>query len=233
MGKNKLKRFDENRTFRCLVQVEGPPAADHPLKGAWHREFFGNDRPIILELGCGRGEYTVELGRRFPDRNFIGVDIKGARLWRGAKTATEEPLPNVGFLRTRIEFIDRFFAAGEVAEIWITFPDPQLKKGREKKRLTAADFLARYARFLHPEGVVHLKTDSQPLHRYTRAVLEANGIEPALACDDIYGKGVADELLSIKTTYEARFLAEGLPITYLRWSPCGRSQFVAPVPTDE
>ena len=236
MGKNKLKKFSENLTFRCMVQPEFDEifGKDHPLKGHWRSDFFGNDNPIVLELGCGRGEYTVGLAAAHPEVNYIGVDIKGARMWRGAKTATEQEMANVAFLRTRIEFIGSFFAPGEVDQIWITFPDPQMNKRRVNKRLTAPGFLDRYAQFLRPDGIIHLKTDSGHLHNYTRAVLEANGIVPTVCCDDIYGKGIADARLSIKTTYETRFLAEGLPITYLQWSPGGRTSFTAPdFPADE
>ena len=170
MGKDKLKKFAENKTFRCLVQPEFDEifGKDHPLKGRWHADFFRNDRPIVLELGCGKGEYTVALAADDPARNYIGVDIKGARMWRGAKTATEQGMDNVGFLRTRIEFITSFFAPGEVSELWITFPDPQLKTRRAKKRLTAPPFLACYAQLLAPGGWINLKTDSQHLYRYGR-----------------------------------------------------------------
>ena len=236
MGKNKLKKFSENLTFRCMVQPEFDEifGKDYPLKGHWRSDFFGNDNPIVLELGCGRGEYTVGLAAAHPEVNYIGVDIKGARMWRGAKTATEQGMANVAFLRTRIEFIGSFFAPGEVDQIWITFPDPQMNKRRVNKRLTAPGFLERYAQFLRPDGIIHLKTDSGHLHNYTRAVLEANGIVPTVCCDDIYGKGIADARLSIKTTYETRFLAEGLPITYLQWSPGGRTSFSATdFPADE
>lgn len=230
MGKNKIRRFAENETFACLVQpaFEEIFHKDHKLKGRWRGDFFRNDRPICLELGCGRGEYTVALGQRNPGTNYIGVDIKGARMWRGAKTATEYSLKNVGFLRTRIEFIDSFFAPDEVDEIWITFPDPQLKKGRAKKRLTAPGFLSLYARFLKPDGVIHLKTDSQRLHEYTKAVVAENGL-PLEECNaDIYGTGLADETLSVKTAYESRYLDEGLPITYLRFRLDGKSAFSTP-----
>lgn len=231
MGKNKHKRFSENLTFKCMVQPEFDAIfhKDHPLKGNWHRDHFGNNNPIVLEIGCGRGEYTVALASRHPELNFIGIDIKGARMWRGAKTATEEGLENAAFLRTRIEFIESFFAAGEVSQIWITFPDPQLKKQRASKRLTAPPFLAKYSDFLATDGVLHLKTDSQHLHEYTKALLEANAITPIVCNNDIYGTGLADEKLSIKTTYEARFLAMGLPITYLQWSLGDKKQFVAPL----
>lgn len=230
MGKNKQKRFAENLTFKNLVQPEFDAifGSDHALKGHWGRDFFGNDNPIVLELGCGRGEYTVALGEMYPDKNFIGVDIKGARIWRGAKTASEKGMANVGFLRTRIEFIASFFGVGEVSEVWITFPDPQLRKNRVKKRLTAPQFLALYARFMAVDGRIHLKTDSRHLHDYTLAVAALNGLPVEEACADIYGTGRADEVLSIRTTYEARFLGEGLPITYLRFGLGGLSEFSAP-----
>ncbi len=182
----------------------------------------------MLELGCGKGEDTVGLGAAHPGRNFLGIDIKGARMWRGAKTATEMGLSNVGFLRTRIEFINSFFAPGEVSEIWITFPDPQLKKGREKKRLTSPVFLAYYAQFLAPDGIIHLKTDSRELHDYTRRVIEVNGLPCEIASTDIYGSGIVETmptLSSIQTAYERRFLAEGKPITYLHFGLGGRTGF--------
>lgn len=236
MGKNKLRRFSENLTFRCMIQPDFDTIFqhDHPLKGHWRKEFFGNDHPIVLELGCGRGEYTVGLAEANPNVNYIGVDIKGARMWRGAKTATEHGLNNVAFLRTRIEFISSFFAPGEVDQIWITFPDPQMNKRRVRKRLTSPEFLNRYAAFLKPDGIIHLKTDSQHLHAYTKAILDRNEIRPTVCSDDIYGQGIADPRLSIKTTYEARFLAEGLPITYLQWTPGNQTLFEAPdFPADE
>ena len=230
MGKDKIRRFEENLTFPCMVQpaFEEVFRKDHKLKGRWNEDFFHNSNPIVLELGCGRGEYAVELARRFPDKNFIGVDIKGARMWRGAKSATEEGLKNIAFLRTRIEFIDSFFGPGEVGEIWITFPDPQLRKNRVKKRLTSPGFLALYSKFLTPGGEIHLKTDSLHLHLYTMAVTEANSLPVKASCRDIYGSGFADDLLSIKTTYEARFLGEGLPITYMRFGLDGLRDFAAP-----
>ncbi len=227
MGKDKLRRFRENLTFACFVQPEFDDVfrGDHPLKGHWGRDFFRNDRPIVLELGCGKGEYTVALAGRDSSRNYIGIDIKGARMWRGAKTATECGLSNVGFLRTRIEFIDALFAEGEVAEIWITFPDPQLKSRRAKKRLTAPLFLARYARLLAPDGIIHLKTDSQHLYAYTGEVIRRFGLRCEVSNPDIYGTGFADEVLSVKTAYEEQFLRMGLPITYTRFSLGGRRDF--------
>lgn len=227
MGKDKLKRFAENLTFGCMVQPEFDEVfrRDHPLKGRWRADFFRNDNPIVLELGCGKGEYAVALAERNPDCNYIGVDIKGARMWRGAKTATERGLQNVGFLRTRIEFIDSLFAPGEVSEIWITFPDPQLKSRRAKKRLTSPLFLERYARVLAADGFINLKTDSQHLFDYTSAVVERFGLPCAMANRDIYGTGCADGILSVRTAYEETYLRRGLPITYIRFSLGGGAEF--------
>lgn len=227
MGKDKLRRFRENLSFECFVQPAFDEVfrSDHPLKGHWNRDFFRNDHPIVLELGCGKGEYTVALAQRDPKRNYIGIDIKGARMWRGAKTATECKMPNVGFLRTRIEFIESLFAEGEVAEIWITFPDPQLKMRRAKKRLTAPLFLTSYARILAPDGVINLKTDSKHLYAYTDEVIRRYGLPCEVSEADIYGSGYADEVLSVKTAYEKMFLEMGLPITYTRFSLGGRSEF--------
>lgn len=220
MGKDKHKRFLENEQFALLHQptFDEVFSKDYHLKGQWHSQFFHNSNPIVLELGCGKGEYTVALARMFPEKNFIGIDIKGARMWRGAKTATEEQLPNVAFVRTRIEFIRSIFGKDEVSEIWITFPDPQMKSNRRKKRLTAAGFLNSYRTFLQPTGVVHLKTDSQFLHEFTKCIISENGLNQLVACNDIYGTGFADELLSIKTAYEKEFLSQGLPITYLKFN---------------
>ncbi len=226
MGKDKIRRFSENLTFKCMVQpaFEEVFGVEHPMKGKWG-EFFGNDNPIVLELGCGRGEYTVALAERNPDKNFIGVDIKGARMWRGAKTVTERGIPNAGFLRTRIEFIESLFAEGEVSEIWITFPDPQMPKQRAKHRLTGPLFLARYAKILREGGVINLKTDSQFLHEYTKDVIAQNELPVEVANNDIYGTGYADETLSVKTAYESKFLAHGMPITYLRFSLGNKTEF--------
>jgi tRNA (guanine-N7-)-methyltransferase len=194
MGHGKLRKFAENETFHCLLQPSAEEVladgyfnlADHPVKGRWIEQMFGgHDGPIILELGCGKGEYTLELARRNPDKNYIGVDIKGARLWRGAKTATEEGLRNVAFLRTRIEFITAFFGSGEVSEIWLTFSDPQLRAS-ENKRLSSAMFLERYRTFLKPGGRIHLKTDSRFLYEYTLAVATVNGLQILASCTDLY-----------------------------------------------
>lgn len=215
MGKDKLKRFEENKNFGCLYQPEFEEvfSGDYHMKGKWNSNQFKNINPVVLELGCGRGEYTVELARRFPYKNFIGVDIKGARMWRGAKTVTEENIPNAAFLRCRIEFAQSAFDSDEVSEIWVTFPDPQKKKS--SKRLTSSFFLERYRKFLKDSGVVHLKTDSLFLHKYTLELIRHNKLELIEANDDIYGTGRADALLSVKTRYETQFLSQGMKITYL------------------
>lgn len=217
--KDKAKRFAENETFKCLVQ---PPMdevfrRDHPLKGNWGEKIFGNDAPIVLELGCGKGEYTIALAEKYPDRNFIGVDIKGARLWKGAKYATVHNMPNVAFLRTRIEFIGSLFARDEVSEIWLTFSDPQPKK--PNKRLSSKVFNDIYSGFLVEGGIIHLKTDSVLLYESTLEVIKENGYVLLEANDDIYGSGLADsdDLLQVKTFYESQFLAKGMKITYLRY----------------
>ena len=230
MGKDKQRRFAENLTFKNMIQPEFDDifGKDHKLKGEWHDKFFNNSKPIILELGCGRGEYTVALASKYPESNYIGVDIKGARMWRGAKTATETGLENAAFLRTRIEFIESFFAEGEVDEIWITFPDPQPGRQRTKKRLTSPLFLERYAKFLKPEGIIHLKTDSQMLHEYTKAVIKHNNLPLQVCSSDIYNDGTANPELSIKTAYECKFLEQGLPITYLKFTLNGKKNFEAP-----
>ncbi len=227
MGKDKLRRFRENLTFSCFLQPEFEEIfrTDHPIKGHWNRDFFHNDRPIVVELGCGKGEYTVALAERDPSRNYIGIDIKGARMWRGAKTVTERNIPNAGFLRTRIEFINSLFAEGEVSEIWITFPDPQLKTSRARKRLTSPIFLEYYARMLAADGVINLKTDSKHLYAYTNEVIRHFDLPCEISNPDIYGSGYADEVLSVKTAYESRFLEMGLPITYTRFSLNGQREF--------
>lgn len=234
MGHDKLRKFAENETFACLLQPSAEEVLadgfenlrDHPIKGHW----FGNDAPLILELGCGKGEYTLELARRNPDRNYVGVDIKGARLWRGAKTATQEGLSNVRFLRTRIEFITAYFAPGEISEIWLTFSDPQPKS--ENNRLTSPVFLERYRKMLKPGGVVRLKTDSLFLHEYTRAVIEANGLKVLASTTDLYGElssvSVEPEVREVHTFYESMFLEQGVPITYLAFTIDREGPYVHP-----
>ena len=217
-SKNKLKRFKENETFANVVQPSRAEvtANDFELKGNWSKDFFKNDRPIVLELGCGKGEYSVHLARKHPEKNFIGVDIKGARFWRGAKTALEEGLPNVAFLRTQIELIDLCFDKEEVSEIWITFPDPQIKYKRTKHRLTNSDFLDRYRNILQPSGVVHLKTDSEFMHGYTLGLLHGLGEEVVYAHHDVYNSyGVPEEVTSVQTFYESGYLEQGKKITYV------------------
>lgn len=220
MGKNKLKRFRENETFTNVLQPsrEEILSGNFPLKGKWASDFFQNENPIVLELGCGKGEYTVNLAQQYPQKNFIGIDIKGARFWRGAKTALEEKVPNAAFLRCQIELIDMIFASNEVAEIWITFPDPQIKYKRTKHRLTNADFLEKYKKILAPEGLIHLKTDSEFLHGYTLGLLHGLGHEILYANHHIYrNEGAPAEVLAIQTTYEKIYLAQGKPITYIRF----------------
>jgi len=191
---------------------------DFHLKGKWNELFFRNDNPIALELGCGKGEYTVGLARKFPDINFLGIDIKGARLWKGAGIAVAEGLTNVGFLRTRIELIESFFCEDEISEIWITFPDPQLKKRRNKKRLTGPRFLNSYNRFLKPGSLIHLKTDSRELYDYTNTLIEFNGLELFESTDDLYSGSYSNDMLSIRTYYEEIFMDEGKKITYTCFS---------------
>tara|TARA_Y100000815_G_scaffold270007_1_gene293802 strand:- start:17694 stop:18374 length:681 start_codon:yes stop_codon:yes gene_type:complete len=217
-SKNKLKRFKENETFKNVIQPtrEELLKGKFPLKGKWTQEFFKNDHPLVLELGCGKGEYSVNLARKYPEKNFLGIDIKGARFWRGAKTALEENLANVGFLRTQIELIEHCFAKNEVSEIWITFPDPQIKYKRTKHRLTNQEFLDKYRKVLQPNGQIHLKTDSEFMHGYTLGLLHGLGEDINYAHHDIYGStGTPEEVTSIKTFYEQQYLDKGKKITYV------------------
>lgn len=220
-SKNKLKRFKENEGFTNVIQPDRDALirGDFPHQGHWNA-FFGNDHPLVLELGCGKGEYTLGLARRNPNRNFIGVDIKGARLWRGAKTALEDSLDNVAFLRTHIELVDRAFGPGEVSELWITFPDPQIKYKRTKHRMTNPQFLERYQRILKPGGLIHLKTDSEFMHGYTLGMLQGMGWKIHYSNHDIYrNEGAPEDVLQIQTFYEKQYLQQGKPITYLSFSP--------------
>ncbi|MBD3581985.1 tRNA (guanosine(46)-N7)-methyltransferase TrmB [Flavobacterium selenitireducens] len=219
-SKNKLKRFKENETFANVIQ----PLRDEvlsdtfPLKGKWNSDFFKNENPIVLELGCGKGEYSVALGEKYPEKNFIGIDIKGARFWRGAKTAVEKGISNVAFLRTQIELIDKLFATAEVSEIWITFPDPQIKYKRTKHRMTNMEFLARYKKILKADGIVHLKTDSEFMHGYTLGLLHGQGHEVLYANHNIYrNEGAPEEVTGIQTFYEQFYLEQDKPITYIRF----------------
>lgn len=217
-SKNKLRRFKENETFKNVIQPKrGEIQSGFPLRGRW-QDHFGNDHPIVLELGCGKGEYTVALARRNNDKNFIGIDIKGARLWRGAKTALEENLENVAFLRTQIELINELFAPNEVSEIWITFPDPQIKYKRTKHRMTNQAFLEKYRKVLEPKGLVHLKTDSEFMHGYTLGLLHGLGLEVIYANHNVYtNEGSPKDVLEIQTFYETRYLEMGKPITYIQF----------------
>lgn len=262
MGHDKLRKFAENETFSCLLQPSSKELLadgyanlrDHEIKGRWRERMFPHSQApayggIVLELGCGKGEYTIDLALRDPSRNYVGVDIKGARLWKGAKYATQHSLPNVAFLRTRVEFISAFFAPGEVSEIWLTFSDPQFRS--ENSRLSSPVFLERYRSFLRPGGLVHLKTDSRFLHEYTKAVCKVNGLELTACTADLYGdvanvaadshvaadfKSAAAttaatataEATAVQTFYEKMFLEQGYPITYMAFRLDHDGPFAAP-----
>lgn len=219
-SKNKLKRFKENESFENVIQPTREALLSEAFthKGSWGK-YFTNDNPIVVELGCGKGEYTVGFARKNPDVNYIGIDIKGARFWRGAKTALEEQLKNVAFVRTQIELIEHVFTANEVSEIWITFPDPQYKFKRTHHRLTNPSFLCQYKGILKPNGIVHLKTDSAFLHGYTLGVLEGWNIKPLMAHHNVYEYVHAPkEVIGIQTFYEQQYREKGIPITYLKFS---------------
>lgn len=217
-GKNKLQRFAENKTFDHLFEVNFDEAvAGFHLKGNWGRDFFKNDNDIIIELGCGKGEYTVGLARRYPDKNFIGVDIKGARMWLGLKESQTENLKNVAFIRARINLIDFFFGKDEVSEIWITFPEPHARDVKTRKRFTSPPFIKRYHRFLKPGGLIHLKTDNILFFDYTLEVIKEQGHELLFSNEDIYGSGIDNELTQIQTFYEKMWLKHGTKIKYLQF----------------
>ena len=222
MGKNKIARFEENKILPNVIQPTREEALNgFGLKGKWRKEHFKNENPIVLELGCGKGEYSVGLAKTFPEKNFIGIDIKGARFWFGAKEAVVEKMNNVAFLRSQIELIEYFFDENEVDEIWITFPDPQIKFKRTKHRLTHPDFLDRYKKIMKPGGTVHLKTDSEFLHGYTLGLLQGMGYEIETAHHDIYGAPEYEpgtpHLRDIRTYYEELFSAKGKTITYIKF----------------
>lgn len=226
MGKDKLKRFAEIEDFENVVEVSYSETVsqDFQLQGKWKKDFFKNENPVVLELACGGGEYTVGLARLYPNINFIGVDIKGNRIWKGAKIAIEENLKNVGFLRTRIDFIDQFFGPNEVQDIWITFADPQPQKNRARKRLTHPLFLNRYRKFLEPQGKIKLKCDSELLYDFTKEVIQEQKLKVSRDHSDIYSdefqnaipKSLQSEL-DIKTFYERKWLAEDKKIKYLEF----------------
>ena len=228
MGKNKLAKFAEMQTFRNVIQppVQGHILKDHPLKGKWKEVFFGNKLPLVLELGCGKGEYTTGLARMYPGKNFVGIDIKGARMWTGAREAILEGLGNVAFLRTKIEFLENFFGENEVEEIWITFPDPQMTK--PGKRLTSTGFLKKYRMILVKGGTIHLKTDSNFLFSYTLALAKQNGL-PLLACTgNLYESSLLNELLTIRTFYEKQWIDRGIEIKYISFELGDNSDFSEP-----
>jgi tRNA (guanine-N7-)-methyltransferase len=217
-SKNKLKRFKENETFKNVLQpTRAEVEKGFSQRGVWS-EHFGNSNPIVLELGCGKGEYTVGLAKLFPEKNFVGIDIKGARFWSGAKTALKEGLDNVAFLRSQIELLDLLFAENEVSEIWITFPDPQIKYKRTKHRMTNKVFLDRYKKVLKPGALMHLKTDSEFMHGYTLGLLQGIGHEIIYANHDVYkNEGSPKEVLELQTFYENQYLEKGKPITYIQF----------------
>jgi len=220
-SKNKLKRFKENLTFKNVIQPSREILVDNNFeyKGKWGDLFFKNNNPIIIELGCGKGEYSTELAKLNPEKNFIGIDIKGARFWRGAKTAVDEGLNNIAFVRSQIELIDKIFSMGEVSEIWITFPDPQIKFKREKHRLINLKFINLYKIILVPNGIINLKTDSEFLHGYMLGLIKStNFLELIYANHNIYNNsGAPDDVLSIQTFYELKFLKQKKPITFINF----------------
>ncbi|GAF02817.1 tRNA (guanosine(46)-N7)-methyltransferase TrmB [Saccharicrinis fermentans] len=228
MGKNKLYKFAKLETYRHVFQAsfDEPNREDFHMKGKWKQAFFGNDHPLVLELGCGKGEYTVGLGELYPEKNFIGMDIKGARIYTGATQALQKEMNNVAFIRAKIELITSFFAEGEVDEIWITFPDPQMKKTR--KRLTSTRFLNLYREILKPNGTLHLKTDSNFLYTYTNAVVTENDLPAQINTADLYHSDVVDKVLSIKTYYESQFYEQGIPIKYIKFSIPQKMKLVEP-----
>lgn len=229
MGKNKLAKFEELKTFNHVFQVPSKELLagnNFPLKGNWNKEFFKNNNPIVLELGCGKGEYTVELAKKFPNKNYIGVDIKGARIWTGAKQSLNSNLSNVAFIRTDIEMIHHFFDKSEVSEIWLTFPDPQMKK--VNKRLTSTNFIRLYQNILSDKGVIHLKTDSNFMFTYTNAMIKANKLVVSKEIIDIYKETDIDSILSIKTYYEKQWLERGITIKYLAFSPFNNLELIEP-----
>jgi len=229
VGKNKLAKFADMEEFPHVFQVSSHDVREggnFEMKGKWNELFFKNDHPIVLELGCGKGEYTIGLSQLYPDKNFIGVDIKGARLWTGAKESFEKSMKNVAFLRTNIEMVHHFFAENEVSEIWLTFPDPQMKK--VTKRLTATNFMKTYQQFLKVNGLMHLKTDSNFMFTYTREMVKANQYPVVFSNDDLYASDLNDPILSIKTYYEQQWLDRGLTIKYIQFMLEKRTAFIEP-----
>ena len=228
MAKNKLQKFADMDTYNHVFQYPFAVLKERgfDMRGKWNEQFFHNDNPIVLELGCGKGEYAVGLARRYPNKNFIGVDIKGARMWSGASEALAEGIENVAFLRTHIELITHFFAPGEVSEIWITFPDPQMKKTR--KRLTSTRMIELYREILAENGIIHLKSDSPFLYTYTRAMVQENRFPVLVDTDDLYNSGIDDDILSIKTFYEQQWLERGKSIKYIKFVCEPRESLIEP-----
>lgn len=229
MGKNKLSKFADMEVFPHVIQVSSHELRSgnaFEMKGRWNELFFNNNHPIVLELGCGKGEYTVGLAELYPEKNFIGVDIKGARMWTGAKASHQKGMTNVAFLRTNIEMIAHFFAQDEVSEIWLTFPDPQMKK--VTKRLTATNFMQLYQQFVKPDGIIHLKTDSNFMFTYTCEMVNANSYPVEFCSNDLYASDMVDPILGIKTYYEQQWLERGINIKYIKFKLEKRDAFVEP-----
>ena len=229
MGKNKLQKFEEMAGFPHVFQYPFAQLQSDggcPLKGQWNKTVFKKNRPLVLELGCGRGEYTVGLGRLYPDKNFIGIDIKGSRMWTGAKESLEAGMKNVVFLRTDIELITSFFSPEEVSELWLTFPDPQMKK--VNKRLTSTRFMALYRKILIEKGLIHLKTDSHFMFTYTSEMIKANHFPVHAYTENLYNSGITNEILSIQTYYEQQWIDRGLSIKYICFTNEPREVFIEP-----